>query len=407
VNYSFLITISLALAWMFSPDSLVLQGNGAGSGMALFFPALAVGGIVSSACIFFLHHPKLGECSEKHSPPTTFIIAYRLSLVLFLPTGMLVTAGFTFNETFVYWFPNFGFSFLLLGFILTLHLIGEKIAAAVQPLFIGTTLICLLLLSIFGINGQEIYATPTEPAFSFSVHLSISSLVLFLGYDSVNGQTTKHRRMSSWWAIGAGYLVLTLWAMASLSNVNPATLADSTVPYVIVAHKILGQPGRIIMGIIIISGTLGCVNALFILANRSMVPLTKHFFLRFPAGTMLKKRIYPFLFSVLISSFMAAGMAGGSNLEIYIRGALMLWLLSIGIHCFTATRILRILGKTIAGFGYILSMSIIISTFYLIFSHSQNIQILGFCCLNLAVSFIISRCLLHLNRQLINTKTEP
>jgi len=85
----------------------------------------------------------------------------------------------------------------------------------------------------------------------------------------------------------------------------------------------------------------------------------------------------------------------------------MLWLLSIGIHCFTATRILRILGKTIAGFGYILSMSIIISTFYLIFSHSQNIQILGFCCLNLAVSFIISRCLLHLNRQMINTKTEP
>lgn len=407
MNYSFIITMSLALAWMLSPDSLVLQGNNAGSGMALFFPALAVGGIVSSACIFFLHHPKLGECSEKHSPPTTFIIAYRLSLVLFLPTGMLVTAGFTFNETFVYWFPNFGFSFLLLGFILTLHLIGEKIAAAVQPLFIGTTLICLLLLSIFGINGQEIYTTPTEPAFSFSVHLSISSLVLFLGYDSVNGQTTKHRRMSSWWAIGAGYLVLTLWAMASLSNVNPATLADSTVPYVIVAHKILGQPGRIIMGIIIISGTLGCVNALFILANRSMVPLTEHFFLRFPAGTMLKKRIYPFLFSVLISSFMAAGMAGGSNLEIYIRGALMLWLLSIGIHCFTATRILRILGKTIAGFGYILSMSIIISTFYLIFSHSQNIQILGFCCLNLAVSFIISRCLLHLNRQMINTKTEP
>ncbi len=405
MNYSFLITVSLALAWMFSPDALVLQGNGAGLGVSLFLPALAVGGIISSACIFLLHHPKLSECSDKRFPPTTFIIASRLSLVLFLPTGMLVTAGFTFNETFVYWFPNFGFSFLLLAFVLTLHLISEKIAAAVQPLLIGTTLICLLLLSIFGILGREVDITPAEPAFPLSVHLSIASLVIFLGYDSVNNGTTIHRRMIYWGAIGAGYLLLTLWAIASMSNVNPANLVESTVPYVIVANKLLGEPGRIIMGIIIISGTLGCVNALFIQANRSMIPLTERFFLRFSAGTVLKTRIYPCIFSVLIGSFMAAGMAGSSNLEIYIRGALMLWLLSIGIHCLTAARILRVLGKTMAGFGYVLSMSIIFSTVYLILSHPKNIRVLGFCCLVLAASFVISRCLLYFNRQMINTET--
>jgi len=408
VNYSFLITVSLALGWMLSPDSLVLQGNGAGLGTGLFLPALVMGGVISSACIFLLHHPGLNEVSDRTpSPPAALIIASRLSLVLLLPTGMLVTAGFTFNETFVHWFPNFGFSFLLLASVLVLHLIGEKIAAAIQPVFIGTTFVCLLLLSIYGAGGgTEIQTTSAEPPFLSIVPLTAATLVLFLGYDPVDGQAAMQNRTYYWAAVGTGCLLFAFWALASLGNVDSAELAHSTIPYSLAAREILGQPGRIIIGIAIISGTLGCVNGLFILANKSLVPLVEFFFLRFPSGKILKNRIYPLFFSVLIGTFMAIGMAGSDNLEIYIRGALMLWLLTVGIHCLAATRILSVLGKTITGFGYTLSITLIFSTFYLIFSHPQNIQVLGFCCFALAASSIVSRGLLQLDRQMTNTNTQ-
>lgn len=407
MNYSFLITVSLALGWMLSPDSLVLQGNGTGLGGGLFLPALAIGGVISSACIFLLHHPKLNKVSDRAPfPPAALIIASRMSLVLLLPTGMLVTAGFTFNETFIHWFPNFGFSFLLLATILVLHLIGEKIAAAIQPVFIGTTFICLMLLSIYGAGGStEIQTISAEPPFLSIVPLTATTLVLFLGYDPVNGQTATQNRTYYWGAVGIGCLLFAFWALASLTNVDSAELAHSTIPYSLAARGILGQPGRVIIGIAIISGTLGCVNGLFILANRSLVPLIENFFLRFPSGRILKNRIYPLFFSVLIGAFMAIGMAGSDDLEIYIRGALMLWLLTVGIHCFTATRILRNLGKAITGFGYTLSITLIFSTFYLIYNHPKNIQVLGFCCFSLVASSIVSKGLLQLNKPIINTET--
>ncbi len=407
MNYSFLITVCLALGWMLSPDSLVLQGNGAGQGTIFFLPALALGGIISAACIYLLHHPGLNTASDKgYFPPTTLVIASRLSLVLLLPTGMLVTAGFTFNETFVHWFPNFGFSFLLLSSILMLHLIGEKIAAAIQPVFIGTTFVCLILLSIYGTGGSlEIQTVSAESPFLSIVPLTATTLVLFLGYDPVNGQATIQNRPHYWGAVAAGCFLFTFWALASLGNVNSAKLAHSTIPYSVTAREILGQHGRIIIGIAIISGTLGCVNGLFILANRSLVPLIEIFFLRFPSGKILKNRIYPLFFSVLIGTFMAIGMAGSDDLEIYIRGALMLWLLTVGVHCLTATRILQVRGKAITRFGYTLGIALISSTFYLIYSHPKNIKVLGFCCFALAASSIISKGLLQLNKPILNNKT--
>ncbi len=118
------------------------------------------------------------------------------------------TAGFTFNETFVHWFPNFGFSFLLLASILVLHLIGEKMAAAIQPVFIGTTFVCLLLLSIYGAGGgTEIQTISAEPPFLSIIPLTAATLVLFLGYDPVNGQATMQNRPHYWGAVGTACLL--------------------------------------------------------------------------------------------------------------------------------------------------------------------------------------------------------
>jgi len=408
MHYSFFITATLALGWMLSPESLVLQGNEAGIGAMFYFPALAAGALISGACIFLLHHPALNELPDKPIAPAvrvlgifpamTLLVASRLTLVLFLPTGMLVTAGFTFNETFLHWFPNFGFSFLLLAFILILHLIDEKVAAAMQLIFIGTTLSCLIILAVSGISGQgEIPTVTTESPFPLFTSLSAGTLLLFLGYDPADGSSgTKRSTLYHCWVIIAGYLLFTLWGIASVVNVNPAKLAHSTIPYILTAREILGQPGRIIIGIAIISGTLACVNMLFILSNRTMTALTEKFSLRFFRSIKLKKRIYPLFFSIVIGIFMMTGMAGSDNLEIYIRGSLLLWLLTIGIHCFTATRLLQILGKRTTWFGYTVSAILIFSVIYLIFSHPQNMHIFGFCVLVLTAGAVISKGLLQM-----------
>lgn len=61
----------------------------------------------------------------------------RIPVFLFASTAMLVSAGFAFNEIFVYWFPNFLFASLLLALICGLHLFHEKAVVWGQALFAG------------------------------------------------------------------------------------------------------------------------------------------------------------------------------------------------------------------------------------------------------------------------------
>lgn len=405
-----LITMSLALSWMLSPDALVLLGNSTGQGGVNILAGLIVGALLSIWCISFIHHPSLRKSGTTPTEQLietlgtrlagTLIAASRVALVIFLPTGMLVTAGFTFNETFLHWFPNFGFSFLLLGILLTLHLLGEKFVQSAQLIFTGTAAISLLALSLVGITSQTDQAfTSFSLDFSSTARIVLIAPLLFLGYDHIL-QDTVHSKKLYWCAITAGFALLSLWALASLLHVAPIKLSSSTVPYILSAREIMGQPGRILIGIAIIAGACGSVNWFFLLASSSLIQLTEAVSLQHLKINGWKKRIFPAIFTVTISVCMATGLAGDDNLEVYIYGALLLWLVSTGASCYAAARQLRMHITTSVRHGYLLSAIFPLCAISLAATHNQSGQVFTFCFFSLVISAIFFTLFLWLTRKI-------
>jgi hypothetical protein len=288
---------------------------------------------------------------------------------------MLVTAGFTFNETFVYWFPNFGFSFFLLFMVLVLHLFGNKVVLAAQPMFFCLTACCLLFLSIAGLMTEppevQPVNAPAETDLTFLVSFICLSLLLFLGYDQQAPPQSTVNSSYFLTAIGIGLLLLVVWGLASLNHVPQARLAESTVPYVVGAKAILGQPGRILMGIAIISGSCGAVNGLFYLSSRSLSQTLPGF---------AAPQIQAIFMTLAIVLFLAGGLAGSNNLEIYIFGALLLWLLTISANCLAIAR-----GKHLLH-GYAVGALLLVAVAYLALTFPQTWPLGRFCLLVLVVS---------------------
>ncbi|WP_457575205.1 hypothetical protein [Desulfomarina sp.] len=420
--YSLLIPVSLALSWMLSPDALILQGNGAGLYGNTFYLMLTIGFLLAIGSISLFRHRALGSyagnaflCLTETTgifPAATLILAGRASLVLFLPTGILVTAGFTFNEIFLYWFPNFAFSFSLLIFVLLLHLLGEKTALTIQPVLIGIAFSGLLFLSLYGLNGHHM-SQPEQPALSVPNVLSIpaGALLLFLGFDFKPtryaippnpGQLTlqPHRKNSDkgwnhlFLAPVSGYVLFMLWTRVSLDNVEAVRLSISTIPYLFVARESLGQTGRIIIGITVISGTLACVNGLFIQTNNILTELSSVLFHRFSISPAVRTRIYPIFFSVLIGIFMMTGMAGSEKLEIYIRGSLLLWLSLIIMQCFSVAKIIEKTHRYISTAGYALGIVLFLSLCSLLLSFHEKYSLLVFCSTVLITAALAAKGLL-------------
>jgi hypothetical protein len=380
-----------------------MLGNSFGRGGMIFVAPFAIGLLLSTLAIILIHHPAIQQTSTNpfihlatetgYIPAMTLTLASRLGLVLLLPTGMLVTAGFTFNETFVYWFPNFGFSFLLLGIILVLHLVGDRLALAVQPFFIGLTICCLLLLCLAGLFGPQQFQTPsteTNRTFSLFIPLATTSLLLFMGYDRQNFPAAPDDREYYIWTIAAGFVLLILWGFVSLKHVPGAKLADSTIPYTLSAREILGQPGRVIMGIAVISGTCGVVNGLYLMAVRSLQQMADHFSLPFFIHPAVKQKIWPVMFSLTITMFLAFGLAGTEYLETYIFGVLLLWLLMIGTECFAAARTLRRQKAGYAASWYLLSIVFPLAAVWLACTYVHAATLVVFCCFVLGISATIS-----------------
>ena len=414
---SFLTTACLALSWMLSPDALIMLGNSVGRGGMMFFAPFAIGLIFSALAIYLTNHPVLATSTGNSFthlatetgllPAIILTLASRLCLVLLLPTGMLVTAGFTFNETFIYWFPNFAFSFLLLGIILTLHLAGDSIALAAQPFFIGLTICCLLLLCLVGLfNPQELPPNQITPVNEFSLPILpvFTALILFLGYDRQESSPSFDKRSLYIWTIIAGFMLLACWGFVSLKHVPQTTLADSTIPYIISAREVLGQPGRIIMGVAIISGTCGLVNGLFLRAGRSLQQMVDHVFHPSVGSSALRQRIFPVLFSLFIGIFWKAGLAGSENLDIYIYGSLLFWLLMIGMQCFAATRKLQKQQGTSTLYWYLFSALFPIAAILLACLNVHAATLVVFCFAVLCVSSTVSTGLFWYDRK-TNDKT--
>ncbi|MFW2365617.1 MAG: hypothetical protein ACN4GW_04325 [Desulforhopalus sp.] len=404
-----LIPASIGLCWMFSPDALVLLTNGFGRGSLLFIVPLAIVVLIATLAINLLHHPSLSIVDTSidtlsggtHLAIVSLSLASYFSLVLLLPTGMLVSAGFTFNETFVYWFPNFGFSFLLLGLILLLHLADERFALALQPLFIGTTVACVLILSLAGLlpPTETGSAPPAQQQISVTLSLLLSPFLLVLGYDRQEAAATRDNRPIFRLTIAVYFLLASLWGYAAISHVSLERLAHSSVPHILTARELLGQPGRIILGIAIISGTCGVVNGLFLLCTK----VARQLFGPLLNGPSSRKRwqrkILPLVFSAIIATFMATGLAGSPELETFIYGALLLWIVTLGMRCLVADQKLRRTTDTFPRYYSFLSVVFCVAALSLATVHPDGDRLFTFCFLVLGASFAGSYILIRLARK--------
>jgi amino acid transporter len=118
-------------------------------------------------------------------------------------------------------------------------------------------------------------------------------------------------------------LIFYLWGVVSLTYVSSRKLADTTIPYTIVAKAIMGQKGRICMGIVLLSGTCAAVNALFMGVSRMLAGMSAQSLLPSLLGVAQNRAPVPLILLRLGTGIMmAVGMAGEPVLAVYIRAGI-------------------------------------------------------------------------------------
>ena len=331
---------ALSLGIAMSPDTLVMLGNIAGHtgyfSIGLLLLPMAVF-MVFAAMFARLEEHNIDTASESRlihksfgALPVYLPLVVRICAALSLSTGILVSAGFVFNEIFFLWFPNFGFAFLLLAGLLMMHLAPVSRWAGIQVMFVLVVLLGMMLLMVPGLwtGDQPMPASPWKrvPDPGFVCLPFLLWIGMDLGFFASSGRRTLVRSLILA-VLGAG-IIFALWTMLFIRHVPLDRLAHSSIPHLTAARLAAGDPGRIIMGVVVIFGTLAAVNALFSacrinaghMAARGLLP-------RFLAH----RGVVPFLLAGAIAGMMAGGMAGSPMLESWIRAAWILWLLSLAL----------------------------------------------------------------------------
>jgi amino acid transporter len=349
--------IAIAMGLLLSPGSLTILGNNMGTGGAYFLVVILTGLVVHlfTALSFgelSLHFPgpdgeaRLIKESIGVTPALVLPLCSRVLFTLCASTGILATAGYAFNEVFILWFPNLGFSFCLLGFLLLINLLGHKVSSTAQIFFVACTVLGLLLLSLVGLW----HLGKASPAINLAgphPHrmggMLILGLALFVGFDLAmfaKGSNAHHPMKlirSMILGILLAAIILALWGLVSLKYVSPSKLADTTVPHVVAARQIMGQNGRFIMGWVVIAGSCAAVNALLVAVSGMISGNAKQGLL--PAFLRLRPIRVPIGFMLLvagIAAMMATGVAGKPELETYKKAAIWFWLLhyaTIHVSC--------------------------------------------------------------------------
>ncbi|KAB2889353.1 MAG: hypothetical protein F9K32_13025 [Desulfobulbaceae bacterium] len=403
------IAIGIALSWPLSPDALVRLGNGAGQWRLGFLVGLGLATVLSGMAAAVIRNPKTADGRNHDAgslladglgplPAMTIVIASRVSLALLLSTGLLVTAGYTFNEIFVYWFPNFGFSYLLLAFILLAHLAGGRAALVLQPVFAATAvggLASLVLLGLGSPGASGPLPTMAMPALPIS---TASALVLFLGYDVTTSWPDGGSRLPVLAGLSGILLLFCGWSLVSLAHLPAQRLAESTIPHILAARAIAGEAGRILMGVAVIAGTCAAVNGIFLIARRSLASLAAQNLLPGHRQGVFPDGIHVAVFAAIISVMMASGLAGASVLETYIEAALLLWLFSVAIQCLAAFRLLRDTDGCQAALAAVTGLLFAGGAVVLLSFHGEAKDIARFLAILLLSVFMVSALWLRLNR---------
>jgi amino acid transporter len=334
-----------------SPDALILLGNQTGSvglaflGMILFAGLIALGTAYSTAVLWAQFPGPGGESRGLQMalgtlPAMVLPLCARLVLLVCASTGILAIAGYVFNEVFVYWFPNLGFSFCLLGLLLMLNLLGPRVAKRAQCLFVAIALSGLLVLSALALLGSaHVPLTPAtvRPAPVALLHGVLGALVLFVGFDLALFMPTSQAQLSlpvgKYLALGIllGGMTFCVWSLVSVSVVPAEKLAASTVPHMVTARMLLGQPGRVVMGMVVLAGVSSAVNALLMGVSRMLVGMASQNLLpAFLAWSPQRAPVALILLALGPAVMMYLGMAGEPETEVYARAGLVFWFMYYG-----------------------------------------------------------------------------
>ncbi len=274
--------------------------------------------------------------SSKTDPFLVLLLGSRISLAICAVPLILVSAGFIFNELFLYWFPNFGFAYGILIILLLLNLLSEKAVLRTQLFLVGIALAGIWLISTIGLwsalFSSEAFKGPSPeagPAFPGI----ITALWLLVGFDLA--ESIRYRGSWSFSRVPfrmATVLVLSglsflLWGMVSLLHVPASDLVESTVAHIMAARNILGDPGARIMGVAVLAGAGAAVNALFFSIPRLLVGFPESKDNPDSTSPVINVRaIFLILLGGVIALALALGLAGEPELEVALKAALLLWL---------------------------------------------------------------------------------
>jgi amino acid transporter len=334
----------MVLAWllalMLSPETLAALGRLAGRyGPAFGLPlvgALLLHGLNIAAGPWSRAMTPRGGVLEDFSASLRPLVALPVVAVC-TATAVLVTSGFVFNEVFVFWFPNFGFAALLLAVLLAVNLGGPRSAAVAQALLTTTALIGLIVLTLTGLFVPH-SGTPEAEAAAGRLDLRGLGLglVAFLGYDLIRyvAPNLDRRRVRPFMfvAVACGAFTMWAWNITALIHLPPSRLADTSIPHILAAKAIMGQNGRIVMGIVVIAGSLAATNLLFRAAARMLAGRIENGLMRPVAGFSPTRPWLPLIALTGLSGLlMAAGFAGSNWLDVSLRAGLILWLIGMGL----------------------------------------------------------------------------
>src|SRR5712691_4704748 len=337
--------LAFALGVMLSPDTLILLGNTLGHEGRAALNGLLVAGALHVLTAWAYGRPGLhptaseGESRVLHATfgplvATVLPLCARVVYTVGAATGILAIAGYVFNEVFVYWFPNLGFSFCLLGMVVGLNLAGLRVATLAQLSYVALALGGILGLAVLGLLGVGQAPSMSEVTSSsfVTVRSLLAGLLLFVGFELALFTTPYTARVTSppgrlmALSIVLVALVWCIWGAVSMHFVAPARLAESTVPHMVAARAIGGASGRVVMGVVVLAGTCATVHALLSAGAHMLAGMAEHGLL--PAW-LRGRQARPALLVLAAGPalMLAMGMAGEPETEVYTRAGVLFWLL--------------------------------------------------------------------------------
>lgn len=399
--HSLLVVLGITSFWMFSPEALVLTGNGGGVGAGLgllAFLCLSAVICLGTSLVGGDQIVKIEKSLQVQRSRAGLVgiigVAGMVGTMLFGSTGILVTAGFTFNEVIYYRFPNFAFAFILLAAALAVPFLSTLIR---EMIIVITVAICFI-----GITALVVYGLVSEPIVPFSFVDETSSvmrllplLLVFVGIDRAS-VFIRVEPLRFWIGFGLCILLLSGWMYVSARFVEPHRLMDSTIPYMVAAGKIGGEFGRVTMGIVIISGSFGAVQWLMRIVSSAV----SHMFIQ-KGGETIEKGL-TVLLAIGVGGMMAFGVAGTDLLEVYIRSSLILWMVHTGLMIFFGSLEAGKNKPLKATLGMITSTTILLGSLALFLNQEKVIVAACF-----AVSMIIGAVLLVSILTVLNSYRGP